>query len=299
MAHSKQYWEDRMIQLFDSQDKQNDKLTSKMAKEYQRTGKAIDEEVASYYAKYAKEDVIEYRKLVVSLSKSERDLLYQNVAEFTQKYPQHADLMPVRESIYKLNRLEGLQLSVRQNLFELGVIEQREFDKTLAAAYEAGYLSSMKGLENPLAFFKVDNLVMQQTLNEGWINGENYSDRIWKNKEKLINTLNTEIRDGLIRGNSYKKMTDIVSNRTGVGVYETKRIIFTESAFVLNEANAQAFMDAGIERYEITAVMDTKTSPTCRRMDGQVFKFNERVVGLNAPVFHSFCRSTIVPIEPN
>lgn len=297
MAHSKQYWENRMIQLFNSQDKKNDKLTKRMAKEYQRTGANIDKEIASYYARYAKDDVLEYRKLVLSLSKSERDLLYKNVAGFVQKYPQHVDLMPVRESIYKLNRLEGLQISVRQNLLELGVIEQQEFDKALAAAYEAGYLSSMKGLENPLAFFKVDNLVMQQTLNEGWINGENYSDRIWKNKEKLINTLNTEIRDGLIRGSSYKKMTDIVSNRTGVGVYETKRLIFTESAFVLNEANAQAFMDAGILEYENTAVMDSRTSPTCREMDGKRFKFSERVVGINASPFHSFCRTTAIPVE--
>lgn len=297
MAHSKQYWENRMIQLFNSQDKQNDKLTKRMAKEYQRTGANIDKEIASYYARYAKNDVLEYRKLVVSLSKSERDLLYKNVSAFTQKYPQHADLMPVRESIYKLNRLEGLQLSVRQNMLELGVIEQREFDKVLAEAYERGYLSSMKGLENPTAFFKVDKLVIQQTLNEGWINGDNYSDRIWNNKEKLINTLNTEIRDGLIRGSSYKKMTDIVSNRTGVGVYETKRLIFTESAFVLNEANAQAFMDAGILEYENTAVMDSRTSPTCRHMDGKRFKFSERVVGINAPPFHSWCRTTSFGIE--
>lgn len=286
-----------MIQLFNSQDKQNNKLTRTMAKEYERTGKAIDKEVASYYAKYAKEDVIEYRKLVVSLSKSERDLLYKNVSAFTQKYPQHADLMPVRESIYKLNRLEGLQLSVRQNMLELGVIEQREFDKVLSEAFERGYLSSMKGLENSTAFFKVDKLVMQQTLNEGWINGDNYSDRIWNNKDKLINTLNTELRDGLIRGNSYKKMTDIISNRTGVGAYETKRLVFTESAFVLNEANAQAFMDAGILEYENTAVMDNKTSPTCRNMDGKRFKYSERVVGINASPFHSWCRTTAIPVE--
>ena len=40
-------------------------------------------------------------------------LLIQRMDEFEKKYPEYADLMPIRESIYKLNRLEGLQQSIR------------------------------------------------------------------------------------------------------------------------------------------------------------------------------------------
>lgn len=297
MAHSKQYWENRMIQLFNSQDKQNAKLNARMKKEYQRVGANIDKEVASYYAKYGTDDVIEYRKMLVSLTSAERDLLYKNMEAFAIKYPQYSDLMPVRESIYQLNRLEGLQLSVRQNMLELGAIEQEEFDKALASAYDRGYLSSMKGLENQQTFFKVDPLIMQQTINAPWIDGKNFSDRIWDNKERLIRTMNNEIRDGLIRGDSYRKMIKVIENRTGIGGSDAKRLLMTEAAFVLNSANAQAFMDAGILEYEITAVMDGRTSPTCRHMDGEVFKFSERVVGFNAPPFHGYCRSTIIPRE--
>ena len=41
--------------------------------------------------------------------------------EFEKKYPEYADLMPIRESIYKLNRLEGLQQSIRLQQRELGI----------------------------------------------------------------------------------------------------------------------------------------------------------------------------------
>ena len=58
---------------------------------------------------------------------------------------------------------------------------------------------------------------MAQTLNEKWTNGANFSDRIWENKEKLINTLNNEIRDGIIRGDSYQKMNMTLRKRTEVG----------------------------------------------------------------------------------
>lgn len=297
MAHSKEYWEKRSVQLFNTQDKNNDRLTKRLNKEYDRVNADIEKEIASYYSKYGKDGVIEYRKLVVSLSESERDLLYKNMEAFAVKHPEYADLMPVRESIYKLNRLEGLQLSIRQNMLELGAIEQKEFDKTLAAAYEHGYLSSMKGLENQPAFFKVDKLVMQQTINQKWVNDKNFSDRIWDNKERLLNTMNNEIRDGLIRGESYADMTKALRYRTGVGKKDAERLLHTEAAFVLNEANAQAFIDAGVLEYENTAVMDSRTSPTCRDMDGQVFKFSERAVGMNAPPYHARCRTTIIPRE--
>lgn len=237
--------------------------------------------------------------MVQSLSTSERNLLYQNYDAFAAKHPEYTHLMPVRESIYKLNRLEGLQLSIQQNMLELGAIEQKEFDKLLHSTYENGYLSAMKGLDNRESFFGVDNNAMKQTLSRRWTNKQNYSDRIWENKNRLINTMNTEIRDGFIRGDSYAKMSKAIRNRTNVGANDALRLIATEDGFIANQSNMQAFMDDGIERYRITAVMDKRTSPTCRHMDGQSFLFKDAKVGINFPPFHPWCRSTIVPIENN
>src|SRR5699024_4691933 len=148
-------------------------------------------------------------------------------------------------------------------------------------------------------FFRVDPLVMQATLDSKWLDGNNYSDRIWDNKTKLINTLNNEIRDGLIRGDSYNSMIKTLRHRTDVGLSDSTRLVRTESAYILNEANAKAFQEAGILEYEITAVMDARTSPTCRNLDGERFSFKERVVGVTAPPFHPWCRSTTIPVENN
>lgn len=291
------YWEKRMIQLFDAQDKQNAKFDKRMRKEYHRLEESIKNDVASYYTKYGKDNVIEYRNLVLALSPAERDLLYQDYEMFAKKYPQYVHLMPVRESIYQLNRLEGLQLSIRMQMVELGVFEQEGFEKLLKEAYENGYLSTMKGLDNAPSFFSVNDIALQKTLSEKWINGGNFSDRIWANKEKLINTLNTEIRDGIIRGDDYKQMAKAIQHRMDVGAYESLRLVVTESAFVMNQANKQAFMDAGILKYEITAVMDRRTSPTCRGLNTEQFEFKNAKVGVNYPPFHAWCRTTTIPIE--
>ena len=286
-----------MEQLYNAQDKKNSAFDKKMRKEYHRLEESIKKEIASYYARYGKDDVIEYRKLVLALSPVERDLLYKDTDAFVKKYPQYAHLMPVRESIYKLNRLEGMQLSIRMQMVELGAFEQAGFEKLLKEAYENGYLSTMKGLDNAPSFFSLNNIALRQTINEKWINSANFSDRIWTNKEKLINTLNTEIRDAIIRGDDYKKMSKILQHRLEVGANDSLRLIATESSFVMNQANKQAFMDSGIKRYEISAIMDKKTSPTCRGLDGRQFEFNGAKAGMNFPPFHAFCRTTTIPIE--
>lgn len=293
----KSYWEKRMEQLYQAQDKKNAKFDKKMRKEYLRLEANIQKEVASYYAKYGKDDVIEYRKLVLSLSAAERDLLYKDYEEFARRNPKYMHLMPVRESIYQLNRLEGLQLNIRMQMVELGAFEQEGFERLLRQAYESGYLSTMKGLQNSPSFFSMNEIALQKTLNEKWINSANFSDRIWANKEKLINSLNTEIRDAIIRGDDYRQMSRIIRHRTGVGAYDSMRLVVTESAFVMNQANKQAFIDEGIKRYEISAVMDGRTSPTCKNLDGEEFEFKDAKAGVNYPPFHSFCRTTAIPKE--
>ncbi|WP_419955931.1 minor capsid protein [Neobacillus niacini] len=293
----KTYWESRMEQLYASQDKQNDKFIKKMIKEYHRMEEDIKKDIGSYYTKYGKDDVIEYRKLVQSLSTSERDLLYKNYEDFIRRYPQYSNLLPVRESIYKLNRLEGLQLSIRLRMVELGAFEQEGLEKLLQQAYENGYLSSMNGLQNAPSFFSVNSYAMQLTLAETWTNGGNFSSRLWGNKSTLINTLNNEIRDGIIRGDDYRQMIKVLRHRTGVGEFCAKRLVVTETAFVMNQGNKQAFMDAGVKRYEISAVMDRRTSNICKRLNGEQFEFKDAKSGTNYPPFHAFCRSTAIPIE--
>ncbi|MFP7202204.1 minor capsid protein [Lysinibacillus halotolerans] len=291
------YWEKRAENLVKQQITKDNKFASKLAKEYTKLGAMIEKEIASYYSKYASEDVIEYRRMLEQLTDTERDLLYKDYQSFASKYPKYAHLMPVRESIYKLNRLEGLQLNIQLKLYEIGAIEEAEYQNHLEAAYTLGYLQTLKGLDNPQTFFSVNSFTMQQALTNKWVEGGNFSDRIWSNKEKLIKTLTTEIRDAMIRGESYKDMVQLIQHRMGVGKFNAKRLVHTESAYMMTQANGQAFQDAGIKRYEICAVIDHKTSKICRELDGQVFEFSKMKVGINYPPFHSFCRTTIVPVE--
>lgn len=51
----------------------------------------------------------------------------------------------------------------------------------------------------------------------------------------------------------------------------------------------------GVEKYEVVATLDLRTSDICRKLDGKVFDVKDYERGVTAPPFHVYCRSTTVP----
>lgn len=104
-----QYWNERQKQLWANLETSERALQTKLSKYYADEAKSLEKEIGAYFSKYGKDNVIEYRNLLQQLSKADKDLLYRDCERFAKKYPQRADLMPVRTSIYKLDRLQGLE----------------------------------------------------------------------------------------------------------------------------------------------------------------------------------------------
>lgn len=293
---SKSYWEKRQKQWINNQNKTDDVVAKKLKIEYKKTAKELEKEIAGYFQRYGMDNVIEFRAMMQDLPKTDRDLLFQNMDAFALKYPEHANLLPVRESIYKLNRLQGLHYSTQVKLLELGAIEQKELEKHLEETYGKRYNEMLEELGIGNAFLSIDNELMKDTLYARWVNGQNFSERIWKNKENLLNHLRSKYRDGLARGDNYAKLTKEVKERFDVSHNDARRLVWTESSFVLNQAHTHAYLNADVEEYEISAVMDRRTSPICRELDGKVFRFDEMEVGTNFPPFHPYCRTTFMGV---
>ncbi|MDD2649308.1 MAG: minor capsid protein [Eubacteriales bacterium] len=75
----------------------------------------------------------------------------------------------------------------------------------------------------------------------------------------------------------------------------TNRLIRTESAYAANQAIAQAYEDAGFERYVFVSAFEARTCPKCGAMDGESFPLSEKKVGKNYPPVHPWCRCTTKP----
>ena len=107
------YWERRQQELNKAMEKDEKKLKKRLSSYFDTEYRKLEKQIAAYYKQYGTDNVIQYRRLMESLPDADKRLLMEQMDEFAKKYPQYAHLMPIRESIYKLNRLEGLQYSVR------------------------------------------------------------------------------------------------------------------------------------------------------------------------------------------
>ena len=125
------YWQNRYENLKKNMEKDEDKLKKKLSFFYDKERVSLEKEIASFYQRYGENNIIEYRNLLQSLSMEEKDMLIKRADEFIEKYPKYKNILPVRENIYKLNRLEGLQYSILLKQYEIGVIEQEEIENHL------------------------------------------------------------------------------------------------------------------------------------------------------------------------
>ena len=292
------YWSKRLQELDTSFSKDEKRLFSELSKYYEQEYAALDKEIAAYYAKYGEENVIAFRTLLLELPDADKQLLLQNMDEFAKQYPEFADLLPVRESIYKLNRLEGLQTSIVLQQLKIGAIEQAKFREHFEKQVlkYANYAAEQLGFGTN--FYRIDSEMLQVVIGNPWCNGKDFSERIWANREALAQTLQNEIANGLIRGEDYRTMSRILQQKfENTSQKQAERLVFTEDTYLSNEAKIRPFeRNAAYTHYEYLCVEDHRTCETCRALSGQTFEISKRNAGLNFPPMHPWCRCTVMPV---
>lgn len=217
--------------------------------------------------------------------------------EFGEKYPQYKYLLPVRESIYKLNRLEGLQYSIMLQQSELGADEITALYKHLENQYLSAANVAAGFLGQNTSEYAVNPDILKKTINAQWCNGKNFSERIWQNRQSLTNYLNTDFAQAIARGDSYNKIVNQISKRFNASKNNAYRLVYTEGTYTLNEGAISPF-EGLYDEYAISSIMDSKTCEICSAMDGITFKIEDRQPGYNFPPFHANCRCTFTIVMP-
>lgn len=290
------YWKKRQSELWASLERDESILKDKMNKYYSEQETLLEREIGAYFSKYGEGNVIEYRDLLQRLSKEDRDLLYKNYDNFVKKYPQYKDLAPIRGSIYKLDRLQGLELSIKMQQLEIGAIEQEAVSDHLAKTFKKGYKETAKVMG-----FKIDDVAVETLIRDNWIGQGDFSEAIWGNKQKLVNYLTTDFKNGIIRGDSFDKLTKQLRDRfSKQSNSNLNRLLTTEGTYINNQAMMKPFEDSGLyDEFEFVAVLDGHTSSLCKNLDGQKFPMKSKQVGVNFPPMHANCRSTFAMVIPD
>ena len=286
------YWERRQQELNKAMEKDEEKLKKRLSSYFDTEYRKLEKQIAAYYKQYGTDNVIQYRRLMESLPDADKRLLIEQMDEFAKKYPQYAHLMPIRESIYKLNRLEGLQYSVRMQQLEIGTVENEQITEHLNRQAMRGANAAAETMGFGKNFYSNNPDITKLFVNVHWSNGENFSQKIWNNTAKLANYLNSDIAQGIARGDSYDRLVRRLRERfSNVSRNDAYRLIYTEGTYVMAESTIQPFTE-GFEKYRLSTVGDGKVCDICRGVAEETFDIADRQPGVNFPPLHPWCRCT-------
>ncbi|MBQ8514639.1 MAG: minor capsid protein [Ruminococcus sp.] len=288
------YWADRQAQLAAGMAKDEKRLYAKFSAYYEREAARLDKAIAAFYAQYGEGNILEYRQLLQSLSDADRRLLMERMDEFAKKYPEYAHLLSVREDIYKLSRLEGLRQSIAMQQLEMGAYEQQQAQAFFTKQSQRFANGAAEMMGYGTSFYSIDSDMVKLAVGNPWCSGKSFSERIWDNRTKLTQTLQSEVVNGIIRGDDYHKTSRILQEKfKTVSKNNIERLVFTEDTYLQNESAMNVFAsDPDFEEYTFMARKNASPCDLCKALSGKTFRIEERRPGENFPPMHPWCGCT-------
>lgn len=294
---TQEYWQGRTEKRLVSSEQLGESAIIQSVGIYERALRNIEREVQSVYSNYSKNGILDVGELKKALNPS-------NKIEFLRKISKTAGLLNLDPSkIYDeryLGRLTRLQALMEQIKLEVMTIAPQEefittqaYSKILQTNYKS-FQDDIKKLGVNPTFATLDKFAVNTILTASWFGG-NYSSRIWNNTGKLALELPTILGASLSAGESYQKTARMLRKRYSTSVYESTRLVRTETNFFNGQSELQSYIDDGIEKYEYVAILDDRTSKICRRLNGRIYYVRDAVVGVNYHPMHGNCRGGTTP----
>ena len=205
------------------------------------------------------------------------------------------DREPTPADLYKLDQYWQMQAQLKKELQALGDKEikllSKEFEDEWRDIYKTVHLPSDK------AFSTISTANAKQMVNSPWLqDGKSFSQRVWNNTEKLVETLNDELMNCVITGKKPSELTKKLQERFDVSYSQANTLVKTEVAHIQTQSAAQRYKDYGLERYEFLGRDEHDIGCACKKLDGKIFAFKDMRVGVNAPPMHPNCRCAIAPV---
>jgi SPP1 gp7 family putative phage head morphogenesis protein len=123
-----------------------------------------------------------------------------------------------------------------------------------------------------------------------------FSDTVWKNKDRLVAFVNTEVRKGLVQGTDVRKTAKKLMEQEGVTKYQARRLVVSESGIARTKGSLDGYAEAGVEKVIVLVTMDKKTCPKCKDYENYVVEVKKGVIGDDLPPYHAGgCRCSIAP----
>lgn len=301
-----EYWQKRFELLEQAAHQQGVQCYADIEKQYRQAQKQLEGQIAAWYQRFASNNGVTLAEAKRMLNAKELAELKWDVNQYIQYGQENAingtwvKQLENASARFHISRLEALKLQTQQSIEVMFGNQLDSIDSTMRNVYKSGYYHTayeiQKGVGIGWDFSALDDKQISKVINKPWaVDGKNFSERIWGNRQKLVNELNNTLTQNIILGKDPQKAIDEIARKMNTSKTNAGRLVMTEEAFFSSAAQKDCFTELDIEQFEIVATLDSHTSDICRGMDGKHFKMSEWKVGETAPPFHVHCRSTTVP----
>ena len=303
--NSRQYWEQRAAQREQEAQLIVEKYLAQMQQRLKEAQRDIVRQIEAFYARYARDNKL-------SLYEAKKILTSQEIEEFKQVdlarframalagNPQYENLLNAVSYRVRISRLELLLAQIEMMMLHLygGKNGLQKYTYTgLVDVYQNSYYHfmydfAMAGI--PANVQILDDSTMREVMSYNW-SGKEFSERIWGHEQETMQNIRKSLEQSFIIGRSIDRTAKEIVRVTDVAYSRAEALVRTEASFFHNLAAHNSYRDAGMEKYEILATLDMRTSDICRYQDGKVYNVKDYKPGTNAPPFHVRCRTTTIP----
>ena len=301
---NRDYWKERQVK----REAKAFTTIQNIEKEYkialEKAKQDINKEISRITTTYMNDNILNYNETLKLLKGDDYKVWKKDLHDYIKEYKNLLKTAPLdAQKLYleietlsaksRISHLDSLKAQIDMEFTKLIFGVEDSSKNALTSVYRDTFLEVTKDL-GINAIVSRDKI--KAVLDRPW-SGANFSERLWANTDKLAQTVKQEIVNGMIQGINLKTMTKRVSERFETAKKnDVERLLRTEVNYVLNQATLDGYKEAGIEKYEFSATLDSRTSQICSELNGEIFEIKKIAVGLNYPPMHPRCRSTTIPI---
>lgn len=254
------YWQKRQAEI--------------QARLVKRSERKIKKQMISYYAQAAEKVLSDFEAVYNQILKQQ--------SEGKQVTP---------ALLYQLDRYWQAQAQLRAELRKLGEKQISLLTKEFELAFFDIYFAL--GIEGGQEFNTVDTAMVKQLINSTWVlDGKTFSQRVWENTERLVETLNEQLIHVVATGKKTSELKRALMERFNVSYNRANTLVRTELCHIQTEAAKTRYESYGVQYFEVLVDPDEHTCDKCKELIGKRFPIN----GASPLPVHPNERCTIIPI---
>lgn len=298
---SEDYWRERETRQRAANIHDEARYAVKINDIFQSTQDSIQQEIESFYQKYAGAegiDIAEARRRVSRIDMEKYERLARQYVQAAHEggreaaFSEEADeQMRLYNATMRINRLEMLKARCGIRAME----GYRLADQLINEALEERTYTEYERLAGILGNSVQFNENMVRSIVNASYQNATWSQRLWGNQALLSERIGAQLVQGILTGKGSDVLARNIQKLTGGSAYACQRLMRTELRRVQTAASEQSMRDNGVTEYKFIVANGVNPCEECQALDGKVFKLSEMAIGKNASPMHPNCHCCEAP----